>query len=304
MIFRKYHIVVFKDRQGQCRKLQLRGWLPITVGLALTALLAVNVYLFKYYREYSTVEHSLSLSEKTVHDQNMQLMTLHQKMQALEKDLSRVSEFDARLRDMISLKPPKEEARPASTGGSPEPDFAKNYLPFHRQELLARKLNAYLGQLTQDTKLEKARQEELFQLVKANQGILESMPSMLPANGWISSGFGPRVSQFTGKEEEHLGVDISCLAGTPVQAPAPGRVIFAGWDDSFGWTVILSHGFGLTTRYSHMKNQAVKIKTGQPVARGEQIGEVGATGRTTGPHLHYEVRLSGVPVNPMRYIIS
>ena len=205
---------------------------------------------------------------------------------------------------MISLKPPKDEPRPTAMGGSPEPDFSKNYLPFHRQELLARKLNAFLAQLTQDTKLEKARQEELFQMVKANQGILEAIPSMLPANGWVSSGFGPRLSQFTGREEEHLGVDISCLAGTPVLAPAPGKVIYAGWDESYGWTVILSHGFGLTTRYSHMKSQAVKMKTGQMMARGEQIGEVGTTGRTTGPHLHYEVRLSGVPVNPMRYIIS
>lgn len=304
MIFRKYHIVVFKDRQGQARKLQLRGWLPVALGLTLLVMLGVNVYLFKYFRSFSNVERNLNISEKTVQEQNAQLLALHQKLQHVEKDLARISEFDTRLRDMINLKAPKDEARPTAVGGSSEPDFSKNYLPFHRQELLARKLNAFIQQLAADAKLEKLRQEELFSMVKSNQGILEAMPSMLPTNGWISSGFGPRLSQFTGREEEHLGVDISCLAGTPVAAPAPGRVIFAGWDDSYGWTVILSHGFGLTTRYSHMKNASVKIKPGQAVARGETIGEVGSTGRTTGPHLHYEVRLSGVPVNPMRYIIS
>ncbi len=125
---------------------------------------------------------------------------------------------------------------------------------------------------------------------------------MWPTRGWTSSRFGYRASPFTGKREFHKGIDISARMGSPVVATADGMVAFSGLDRGYGRTIVLKHGYGLKTRYAHLKR--ILVKKGQFVKRGEIIGLVGNSGRSTGSHLHYEVHLNGVPVNPMKYIID
>ena len=300
MIFRKYNVVVFKDEQSKCRKLQVRGWLPATLLLLFLLLLASNTFLWKFYRDYNGMRAHLLQSEKTVEEQNTQLLSLYQKLKTLEKDLSRIRDFDSKLRVMINL----EQAREGSTNsmGGTSNDFSKNYLPFHRQELLARKMHDFLRQLSVDARLEEVRQQDVLHTLRTNKNLLEATPSIMPTHGWTTSTFGWRLSPFTGKREFHKGLDISCPTGTPIYAPARGRVTFVGRDGSYGLTVKIDHGSGMATRYAHMNKATVKAN--QVVTRGEMIGHVGTTGRSTGPHLHYEVRLNGVPANPNRYIIN
>ena len=116
----------------------------------------------------------------------------------------------------------------------------------------------------------------------------------------MTSGFGFRTNPFTGLTQMHEGLDISNRVGTPIVAPADGIVSDIGNDLAHGKILVISHGFGMITRYSHLSK--VLVEVGQKVKRGDKIAEVGMTGKTTGPHLHYEVRLNGIPVNPMRYI--
>lgn len=136
--------------------------------------------------------------------------------------------------------------------------------------------------------------------VAARQALAAATPSLWPIAGWLSSSFGQRTDPFTGAQDFHAGLDISADRGTPVRAPADGTVDMAAYDGSYGNCVVLTHGFGIGTRFGHLSGYAVR--PGQTVKRGQVIGYVGSTGRTTGPHLHYEILINGQPINPLRIL--
>ncbi|HSY49385.1 MAG TPA: M23 family metallopeptidase [Thermoanaerobaculia bacterium] len=142
----------------------------------------------------------------------------------------------------------------------------------------------------------------LEQKLVAQSQLLASTPSIAPIRGILTDGFGGRSDPFTGERGTHNAVDISSAAGQPVRAPADGIVVKAEWANGYGNVIFLSHGYGYSTRYGHLSGYA--IKPGQHVKRGDIIGYVGSTGRATGPHLHYEVRLNNNPVNPLEYILN
>jgi murein DD-endopeptidase MepM/ murein hydrolase activator NlpD len=129
-----------------------------------------------------------------------------------------------------------------------------------------------------------------------------STPSVAPAMGILTDGFGRRRDPFTGRTAFHQGLDISARRGTPVAAPADGVVVFAGREGGFGRVVRLAHGFGYTTVYGHLDK--ILVTPGDEVRRGDTIGQIGSSGRSTGPHLHYEVHVDGKPVNPLYYILD
>jgi murein DD-endopeptidase MepM/ murein hydrolase activator NlpD len=268
----------------------------MTVSMA-----AGNVILWKKYAEHTRIEQGLNIAEKTVQEQKTQLLSLSQKITSLQGNLNRIRDFDSKLRVMINLDQDGSQAS-APKGGPANENFSKGYLPLYRQELLARKMHEFLRQLNVEARLEEVRQQEIMHTLRTNQNILEATPSIWPTSGWVTSGFAWRTSPFTGKREFHKGLDISAPRGTPVYAPARGTVTFAGRDGSYGLSIRLKHNASLTTRFAHLNR--IAIKGGQEVTRGELIGYVGNTGRSTGPHLHYEVRLNGVPVNPKRYILN
>lgn len=128
-------------------------------------------------------------------------------------------------------------------------------------------------------------------------------PSMWPVVGKLESSFGGRRNPFGGGSYEfHTGQDIDAPMGAPVHAGATGKVSFVGWQNGYGQLVVIDHGGGLTTRYGHLSQ--IAVSQGATVRRGEFVGKVGSTGRSTGPHLHYEVRINDDPVNPLRYLLT
>lgn len=129
-----------------------------------------------------------------------------------------------------------------------------------------------------------------------------AVPSIWPVDaGRLTDDFGGRFNPFGGYGTEfHTGQDIATAWGTPVAATANGTVIYAGWQSGYGQVVVIDHGGGLTTRYGHLSR--VDATVGQAIKRGDTVGNVGSTGRSTGPHLHYEVRLNDEPVDPMQYL--
>ena len=144
--------------------------------------------------------------------------------------------------------------------------------------------------------------EELHALLDDQRSILNSTPSIWPTRGFVSSTFGYRVSPFTSVKKMHEGLDLAAPKGTDVVAPADGVVTFSGVKGAYGNIIVVDHGYGLVTRYGHLSK--VLVEPGQQVKRGSSIARVGNTGRSTGDHLHYEVRIDGVPVNPTRYILD
>ena len=141
---------------------------------------------------------------------------------------------------------------------------------------------------------------DLIGQVDSHLALLQMLPIGSPTSGEVSSGFGIRRSPFSRSLQMHSGLDISADWGTLIYATAPGNVTFVGWDGAYGYSVIVDHGKGVQTRYAHLSKSFVS--EGSKVARGAKIASVGATGRTTGSHLHYEVWMGGLPRDPMRLI--
>ena len=129
---------------------------------------------------------------------------------------------------------------------------------------------------------------------------LASIPSIWPVQGRISSHFGKRPCPFSGKPQFHQGVDIAADKGEPVFASAGGTVVSCDWHGGYGKSITLDHGSGYVTRYAHLKK--IYVRAGQPIKKGEKIGTVGSTGKSTGPHLHYEVRFQENPIDPERFL--
>ncbi|HSP32869.1 MAG TPA: peptidoglycan DD-metalloendopeptidase family protein [Thermoanaerobaculia bacterium] len=142
----------------------------------------------------------------------------------------------------------------------------------------------------------------LEQKFVAQSQLLSCTPSIAPVRGILTDGFGGRSDPFTGEPGTHNAVDISSAVGQAVRAPADGLVVKSEWANGYGNVIYLSHGYGFSTRYGHLSS--FKVHPGDHVKRGDIIGYVGSTGRSTGPHLHYEVRLNNNPVNPLEYILN
>ena len=298
MFFKNYQIVVFKDRIGSCGHMRVSGWLVFVFFLLLVALTGAVAYLWTYYPKSLSMNYQLSEAERTIRNQNAQIVAMASKLQSLEEDVRRVQQFDAKLRVMMNV----DSDPPETTGGEQQANSAQGNVPLYRQDLLAKRMQSLADRIAEDVNLEEIRQQELILALRDNREFLVMTPSIWPAEGHLTSGFGYRVNPFTGKSVLHAGVDIANRIGTPIVAPARGTVTFSGWQNAYGNSIIINHGNAITTRYAHMEK--LLAKEGQVVNRGDVIGAIGNTGRSTGPHLHYEVRVGGVPVNPMRYILN
>jgi murein DD-endopeptidase MepM/ murein hydrolase activator NlpD len=154
-----------------------------------------------------------------------------------------------------------------------------------------------------ELELQKSSFAEIHSKMTADKERLKHTPTLRPIDGgYVSSGFGVRRDPFTGDVENHSGLDITQERGTPVHAAGDGQVIYAGYYSGYGKFVVIDHGFGYTTAYGHL--HAYNVREGQYVTKGQSIAQVGSTGRATGCHLHYEVRVNGVAVEPSDYFFD
>jgi murein DD-endopeptidase MepM/ murein hydrolase activator NlpD len=163
----------------------------------------------------------------------------------------------------------------------------------------------YTGNFDGDAELEIALSLLDLRLSRwsALQRVMRTLPLSVPLDQYqLSSGFGSRTDPLNGRKAVHRGLDFRASMKATVYATAPGKVTYAGWSGPFGRMVEIDHGHGIRTRYAHLKK--ILVKSGQTVANREKIGLVGSSGRSTGPHLHYEVRYKGVPLNPQKFLTA
>lgn len=294
----RYHIVIFKSRgDGGSRNIHFRAWIGLFILLLIIGMVIANIWLFSHYRSNVSLQERLRQAERQLAEQNSQLSGIAERITGMQSDLGRVQQFNTRLRMMMNLD---GEVRETVSEGQEE--FSRSFLSLYKQEMTIRRMNNFLRQLSEDLSLEEVSQQELLNALYDNREILASMPSIWPVQGFLTSRFGYRTSPFTGKRDFHRAIDIGARTGTPVIAPGAGTVTFSGVRGAYGNLVSIRHGAGITTVYGHLQRSAVR--EGQSVQRGTVIGYVGSTGRSTGPHLHYEVILSGVHVDPLRYILN
>lgn len=226
--------------------------------------------------------------------QEEQLKYFNRETENLQQNLLRLRELERRLREMTNLPDRDGSALP---GNYP---LALELSGRGGPASIAEQLTEQLPGLREEVELRQASLEDLQQAIARRQARLAATPSIWPVRGQLTSRFGFRSNPLGRGREFHAGYDIAAPYGTRVLATADGQVIFAGWQVGFGRTIIVDHGYGFKTFYGH--NSRLAVTAGQSVEKGQVIAYVGSTGRSTGPHLHYEVWINGQPVDPGPYL--
>ena len=231
--------------------------------------------------------------------QKIELQGLSSKVSGLESKMAKLKIFDKKLRVLANLE--VEGASKVALGmGGASPDGATE-LGVKKEELVKR-MNSDLAELEGDALDQERSFTELQEYLLKQSALLASTPSIMPSRGWTTSNYGSRKDPFTGKRHSHKGIDIANRKGTPVLAPADGVVTKVKRSRGLGKSIVVSHGYGIKTKYGHLSKYHVKV--GDKVKRGDKIASMGSTGRSTGPHLHYEIRVNGVHVNPANYVLN
>jgi len=217
----------------------------------------------------------------------------------LQAQMLRLDGLGERLAKIAGLKP--QELPSLQPGQVPGRGGAESSLP--SRQLSVEEFSVLLAKLGQQVDQRSDQLGVLEALLVQDSVNRKFLPTHSPiVDGWFSSNFGYRIDPFTGTQSFHEGIDFPADAGTPVVAAASGKVIAAGHHPQYGKIVEIDHGNGLLSRYAHASQ--VFVKEGDLVVRGQRVASVGSTGRATGPHLHFEVRLNGVPQNPARFLQS
>jgi len=296
------NILLFGQKNAKIRHLRV-STKKVKIGfyLSVFSILAIVFFLCDYIQ---VKKKGLELSQlrRETQTQRSQIHLFSAKIEDLEKQLSALKDFDKRIRIIANLEKGQETTSFMGMGGPSPSDIRERLKSESDTSGLIHQMKADIERLQSEAGSREESLSELEGMLQTKRAMLLHTPSVWPTLGWVTSGFGFRNSPFTGLTQMHEGMDVSNRIGTPVVATADGIVSDNEDDWAHGKTVALSHGFGMTTRYSHLSK--VVCKVGQRVKRGEKIAEIGMTGKTTGPHLHYEVRLNGIPVNPMRYILN
>ncbi len=294
----------FEKPMRQFRVPSLIVW-PLCIALVCGVAFASSS--LRSYLQLKTVHaQDLRMSRKLedqqsrLHGQQHQIKAFAAEINRLQAHLLKLNRFARKIRIIANVRP--AEASLFGMGGDPLEDIDPSLSMTARHSALIREMYNRTHQLETASEREKTSFKKLLASLENQVDILAATPSIRPAPGWITSHFAYRISPFTGKREFHYGLDIADRVGTPVEATADGTIIFSGHKGLLGTCVIIDHGHGITTRYGHLSK--LLRKKGDKVKRGETIGLMGDTGLSTGPHVHYEVRLDGVPVNPEKYILN
>jgi murein DD-endopeptidase MepM/ murein hydrolase activator NlpD len=289
---KRFTILIIPEGSHRVRRfaLKLSALKWTAVGVAACALLVGALTLFALRSGFDRSEFERLREQARVHQQEMGQLVA--KLENLRKELMVMAQNDAKVRVMNKLTKPKAEADLLGGVGGP----AVGDEPVDSLTSLQRQID----DLRREVDLRRVSQEEIQGFLNDQRSLLGSRPTGWPAKGWVTSDFGVRRDPFDGQRRMHEGLDIATRTGTPVVATAAGVVREVGTEPGYGKLVVIDHGYGFSTAYGH--NSRILVKVGQRIKRGDLIANAGNTGRSSGPHVHYEVRLSGVPVNPQKFL--
>jgi murein DD-endopeptidase MepM/ murein hydrolase activator NlpD len=260
-------------------------------------------YAFLKYSSYQSrdLRDEVRSLKADLKDRNQQIEAFYTKIDALQLKLIKLNQLEQEIRSYTGLNNSSHETGDYGVGGIFSEESGEKLCTREFYSKFLENMEADVNMLDRRIGDQSEEFHMLWETLKEIKAIQQVTPSMRPvAGGWVSSKFGFRKSPFSDNHEFHAGVDIATHKGSPVMATAAGKVTFAGYKGTYGKVVYIDHGFGIMTRYAHLNR--CHVKEGQRVSRGEVIGEVGSTGKSTGPHLHYEVRLNDIPVNAEKYM--
>jgi murein DD-endopeptidase MepM/ murein hydrolase activator NlpD len=287
---KRYSTIIFVPHaRAKFRKLKVSHRLLLSIASLVTSSLCLSTFFSVQYFTSLSQTHELTKLRRENRDLQTANEQFSKSVESLRTQLHTVEDRTRKLAIIAGITT-LDETSQGGVGGVRNDDLNNN--PY-RDDL--DKMSFRSHTLEKDLSV-------LEQKFVAQSLLLSSTPSIAPVRGILTDGFGGRSDPFTGEPGTHNAVDISSAVGQGVRAPADGIVIKSEWANGYGNVIYLSHGYGYSTRYGHLSSFAVR--PGQRVKRGDIIGYVGSTGRSTGPHLHYEVRFNNNPVNPLEYILN
>lgn len=313
MANRFYTVMIVPERSSQVRRLKIqKRWIGYGI-IGLAAVFSLGCFLLIHYLyvvEQVTVNRSLK-------EENIQLRAqvklTKDRVEQINDTIERTERFSVKLKAITQLSDSERSLAIGPVGQEEGPSagaqvrFAAGEVGDREDEpldsaLSARLLDARLEDLSYEARKQEEDLRDLQEYFQDQKTLLVTTPSIWPARGWITSSFGVRSDPYTGNQVMHKGLDIAGPIGTQVLAPSEGVVIYAASRGGYGRTVVLDHGYGVQSHFSHLLE--ILVKTGDKMARGGPIGSIGNSGRSTGPHLHYEVRMHGIPQNPRKFILD
>lgn len=306
MARRRWTLLIMSDDQTSVRQYHLsRELVRITIAASLLILSVLTSLAAGFFvRQGQRMR-----AERLERENNLltaEVETIRNRLATLEQLLQELTDKDEKYRLLAGLDPIHEDVRKAGIGGPGTATLTGSELYRISPEKgeLAFSTAYDLNAMIRRAELLAQSWSEATSALEAEHERLASVPSIQPVVGYVSSAFTKsRWHPILNRARPHEGVDIAAPPGTPILAAARGRVTFAGMNGDYGWMVEIDHCNGLVTRYAHMLNRP-PVTRGQRVERWQKIGEVGASGLATGPHLHYEVLRNGVPMNPISYFFD
>ncbi|MBN2719611.1 MAG: M23 family metallopeptidase [Proteobacteria bacterium] len=300
---KRYTIMILPDETAKVRKYRVpKKVVRFAIASAVLFVLGLGYLITDYFGIKGMVGEMEKLRMET-RQQREQLVAFAKSIDDLQGEMGRLRQFDMKLRVMADLDGVVYPEQIMGIGGeNPEPFNPLEGEISFQDKTLVDGMVAGLERLKVETDVQERSFQELVEYLEDQKSLLASTPSIWPVKGWLTSSFGYRTSPFTGRREMHKGIDVATRTGTPIIAPADGIVVFSGREGGYGNMLLIDHGYGIMTRYGHCAS--LEVKKGDKVKRGDVVAKVGNTGRSTGPHLHYEVAVNGVAVNPMRYILN
>jgi len=295
-----YTVLIVPQKKSSVRKINASSNAVRLITIA--AVIVSMSFLYIFYEFLTAKRDNFELYElrKLSSAQREQIQRIASKIGYFEKKMESLKEYDNKIRSMADMfRQEKQERAPYRGVGGPSPDHYGSTTSGNDAAVMGR-ISKSMDQLIQEASNQERSFKEIIEFLEKRKSILARTPSIWPVEGWVTSGFGMRRSPFSGRREFHGAIDIASRSGKEIIAPADGIVSIVEHRSDLGNTVTLDHGNGLTTAYAHLLRSSVQ--KGKSVRRGEVIGYVGSTGRSTGPHLHYVVQINGVPVNPRKYL--
>ncbi len=301
---KKFTVLVIPEGTEKTKRTAISSGVLKAGAMIVAGFLIVFSFLVYEFLHQQYQGHELFKARKLVVEQNNQIMDFANKIHTLQTRLESLQQFDLKIRILANIENAASKKENTYSIGGPTINTGGYPVPLSgvSKEMLVKKMEMDINDLLSKTGMEEQSLQEVYENILDKKDLLLATPSIWPVRGFISSGFGWRINPITGGKEFHEGLDIATQSGNPIRAPSNGIVSYAGWESGFGNTVVIDHGYGITTLYGHMSK--IEVKTGEIVKRGQTIGLVGDTGFSTGPHVHYQVMINGIPVNPMRYLVG
>ena len=295
-----YTLLILPKKDSSAKKISLSSTLVKGVCIFVMGLILFVMYFSYDYIHIRREQAELKRLKMQTAEQRKQIEGLVTKVDQFAVKMDDLRQFDKKIRIMANLVTGKDKEQLLGIGG---PVSEENHL---RSRMAAddKAMIAGIGRQVEglmDDALARERSfADLLAYLKEKKSLLASTPSIWPVAGWVTSEFGQRTSPFGGDREFHKAIDIATRIGKPIQAPADGIVAEVAFQNDVGQMIRIDHGHGISTFYGHLSTAAVRA--GATVHKGDRIGYVGNTGRSTGSHLHYAVMLNGVSVNPRKYL--